>query len=463
MRGKQHFLLIAFGSYGDVYPFFVLAKVLTSQGHSVSFATIPQYRQLLEHLGIRFLPMDAGGLWEAYCADRKAWDTSYGLHCFFRKFLGPMVRPVYRLVSDVVHQERQVLVIASVLALGARIAYDSQPFRLLTANPYPIFFPSRRRPPVMPRYKRYDVGSGRVPLFPHALVNWLDEELFGPPERNPRIVFKKDAPPWRKWLAQVLSDRVLDRLLWPFVAGLALPGCRLPRRRLFAEYAFSPEMTLGLFPDWFAPAQPDWPPHVALSTFPELGALRRPPSDRLEAFLAAGPPPVVFTFGSHKRHSADLFATALATVKRTGQRAVLLTQSDQDIPNDLPPQVLHARFEPLPYLLRRASLVVHHAGIGTCADALRAGIPQILVPFTYDQPDNATRLVRLGVGRIVPVGLLTPDRLARDMEAALAAPDVARACQDLAARLAAEDSDGLLLEKVLEWVERQPGEQAQGR
>ena len=460
---KQPFLLVAFGSYGDVLPCLCLAQLLAREGFPVSFAANPEFEAVVERLGIPYVPLGGPGIWAGFCHDPRAWDTVYGLQCYLHRVIGPMVGPVYRLVSDVVQKDPRTYVIASLLALGARVAHDVRPFRLLTVNPYPVFFQSLRRPPVLPRCTLHNIAKRQAPSRLEALGDALVNRLLGSAARNPRIVFSKNAASWKKWLAQYTSNRVVDALLRPFLASLGRLDCRLPGRRLFARYAFSPEMTLGLFPDWFAPPQPDWPQNVVLSTFPELGQARRPPSPTLEAFLAAGSPPVVFTFGSHKRRSAGLFATALTAIRTTGQRAVFLTQSDQDIPNDLPPQVLHARFEPLPYLLRRASLVMHHAGIGTCADALRAGIPQILVPFTYDQPDNATRLLRLGVGRIVPVGLFTPDRLTRDMEAALAAPDVARACQDLAARLAAEDSDALLLEKVLEWVEKRPGEQAQAR
>lgn len=457
MRDRKQFLLIAFGSYGDVLPCLCLADLLARAGFDVRCATNPEFASVVEGLGVRYLPVGEPGMWQAFCRDTRAWDPVYGLQCYFHRVIGPMVRPVYALVSDIVQKEPQLAVIASLLALGARIARDVHPFRLLSVNPYPVFFQSLRRPPVLPRCTLHNIAKRHTPSLLESIGDGLVNRLLGPAVRNPRIVFSKNAASWKKRLTQYGSNHVVDAILRPAFADLGRLAVRLPRRRLFASYAFSPEMTLGLFPDWFAPPQPDWPQNVVLSTFPELGQARRPPSPTLEAFLAAGPPPVVFTFGSHKRHSAGLFATALAAIRTTGQRAVFLTQSDQDIPKDLPPQVLHARFEPLPYLLGRAALVVHHAGIGTCADALRAGIPQILVPFTYDQPDNATRLLRLGVGRIVPVGLLSPDRLVREMEAALATPDVARSCRGLAARLAAEDSEALLLEKVLDWVERRPG------
>ena len=44
---------------------------------------------------------------------------------------------------------------------------------------------------------------------------------------------------------------------------------------------------------------------------------------------------------------------------------------------------------------------MHQAGIGTTAQALRAGKPMLIVPFSHDQPDNGARMVRLGVAKVI--------------------------------------------------------------
>ena len=455
MLTRQRFLMPAFGSLGDVLPCCALGRWLARHGHDVTVASFPQYRQLVEDLALGFTPLGPSALWEGFRDDPRAWDPGFGLECYFARVIGPMVAPTARLIRDAVAADPGVVVLASILALGAGIAWHERPFRWATCNPYPVFFPSIARPPVLPRCKRYDPASGRVPLFPHALANALGDRLLGPPERNPRIVLSRRAAPWKKWLQWKLSGRVLDALLRPHVAALAGTASRArDGRGLFARHAFSPELTLALFPDWFAPRQDDWPPGNVSGTFPELGDGRAPPSVELRRFLAAGPPPVVCTFGSHKRHSLSLFTQAATAAVAAGFRAVLVTAEAADIPRELPPEVLHCRFEPLPWLLRRAALVVHHAGIGTTADALAAGIPQILVPFTYDQPDNATRLVRLGVGRILPPGLLTPQRLAEQITAATTSPEMERNCRLLARRLAVEDREALLTGPIFAWLAR---------
>jgi UDP:flavonoid glycosyltransferase YjiC (YdhE family) len=55
------------------------------------------------------------------------------------------------------------------------------------------------------------------------------------------------------------------------------------------------------------------------------------------------------------------------------------------------------------YLFPRSSLVVHHGGIGTCAQALAAGVPQLITPYSFDQPDNAYQMWRLGAGNSVDI------------------------------------------------------------
>nr|MBA3625578.1 glycosyltransferase [Methylibium sp.] len=64
----------------------------------------------------------------------------------------------------------------------------------------------------------------------------------------------------------------------------------------------------------------------------------------------------------------------------------------------LPNWACHVAYAPFDALLPRLATLVHHGGIGTCAEALAAGVPQIVVPFAHDQFDNAARLERLGLG-----------------------------------------------------------------
>src|SRR5205085_2067897 len=104
------------------------------------------------------------------------------------------------------------------------------------------------------------------------------------------------------------------------------------------------------------------------------------------------------------------------------------------VPASLPATVRHFAYVPFSQVFPRAAAVVHHGGIGTTAQALAAGIPQVIMPMGYDQPDNAERLVRLGVGAPLPPRRFTGARLAA-LLGKLLGPDVRERCRALAERL----------------------------
>ena len=88
----------------------------------------------------------------------------------------------------------------------------------------------------------------------------------------------------------------------------------------------------------------------------------------------------------------------MQAAQRLGRRAVLLTPHREQVPASLPPDMLWLPYVPLRTLLPRAAALVHHGGIGTTAEALRAGVPQVIVPLAYDQFDNAARVEALAAG-----------------------------------------------------------------
>src|SRR6185436_13395214 len=85
-----------------------------------------------------------------------------------------------------------------------------------------------------------------------------------------------------------------------------------------------------------------------------------------------------------------------------GRRGILLTRHREQVPDNLPREVIHIDYAPFSQLLPRCAALVHHGGIGTSAQALASGVPQLVTPFTHDQPDNAARLKRLGGAEVLP-------------------------------------------------------------
>jgi MGT family glycosyltransferase len=249
---------------------------------------------------------------------------------------------------------------------------------------------------------------------------------------------------WRRHQARVLgraaipalhalSDRWINRLRSR--TGFA-PG----RNLLFGE-ARGGDLNLGLWSRAFRPALPGDPPQGAICGFPWYDGGRDAALDpELEHFLAAGEPPVVFTLGSAAVHSArDFFDLAARACARLGRRGVLLVGRDIPGPRALPRGVIAIPWAPHSRLMPRALVNVHHGGIGSTAQALRAGRPALVIPHAYDQFNNAVRVVALAAGRMLARHRATAARLADDLERCISDDAIAARAADLGRRLAAED------------------------
>jgi UDP:flavonoid glycosyltransferase YjiC (YdhE family) len=194
-------------------------------------------------------------------------------------------------------------------------------------------------------------------------------------------------------------------------------------------------LTLALFSRVLGEPQPDWPRNVAVTGFvfyngPDVL------SRELEAFLDAGAPPIVFTLGTSAVAAAGRFyEESIAAVRTLGVRAVLLTGGfEQNRPGGaLPPGVMLVDRAPHQLLFPRAAAIVHQGGAGTLAQALRAGKPMLVVPHAHDQPDNAARVVRLGVARSVLPRQYRGARVAKALERLLADSRVAMRAAEAAA------------------------------
>lgn len=205
------------------------------------------------------------------------------------------------------------------------------------------------------------------------------------------------------------------------------------RRRMLTLLGYSPRVV---------PHPPDWPPntHPTGYWFLDEHTGWQPP-DALQAFLAAGAPPVVVGFGSMTgRNPRRITEIVAAAVRQAGVRAVLLSGWAELGQMALPDSILCLPAAPHGWLFPRAAAVVHHGGAGTTAAGLRAGIPTVVVPHFADQPFWGRRVHALGVGPApIPRAKLTPARLAAAMHTAVSDPTMRRRAADLGAAIRAED------------------------
>jgi rhamnosyltransferase subunit B len=207
-------------------------------------------------------------------------------------------------------------------------------------------------------------------------------------------------PSFQRYLLKAMAT--LFEPLWKpfrsFERELGLPPAPNP---LF--WGHSPHLALGLFSPLLAAHQRDWPVNAHTTGFP-LFDYGESNSTELQQFLDSGEPPIVFTLGSAAVGVAgDFFEQSADAAHQLGRRAVLLVGRDprNQPKRQLPSGVMAVPYAPHAALFPRASVIVHQGGIGTTAEAMRAGRPVLVVPYSHDQPDHAARLTRLGVARSV--------------------------------------------------------------
>ena len=190
--------------------------------------------------------------------------------------------------------------------------------------------------------------------------------------------------------------------------------------------------------------QKDWPPHTLIAGFAyydaDAGNAKLPP--HLEQFVAGGEPPMVFTLGSAAVLAAgDFYEVSATAAMELGKRAVLLIGSDQrnEPKQKLPETICVAQYAPYSALFSRASLVVHQGGVGTVGQCLRAGKPMLIMPYSHDQPDNARRMKRLGVAKVIQKSDYEVKNVTRKLRMMLEDPELAQKATAVAEQLRGED------------------------
>lgn len=398
-------IVVALGSAGDVHPNVGLALSVRRRGWNVLLIAPQVFQSLAQRVGLEFIGIGSEAEYMEALRDPDLWHPFRSYRFVANRLLLPAMRPVYEIIEA--HAvPGQTVITAPALAFGARIAQEKLGIPLATIHLQPLLFRSAIAPACfgfpdvlahLPRFMR--------PLYFHA----ADQFIVDPP------------------IVGAVNE---------FRAELGL----CPVRRLFDRWANSPDRVIGLFPDWFAPPQADWPANVSLTGFPlwDEGDVR-PVSPELEEFLEQGDPPLVFTAGSAMLHAQSFFQTAVEVCTAMGKRGILLSQFAEQVPECLPGPVRHFTYVPFSTVFPRSAALIHHGGIGTTAQAMAAGLPQLVVPYAHDQPDNAMRVRRLGIGDFVLPGRFTKTRVMEKLAAVLN-PAVKQTCERLAKRV---DRDAL--------------------
>ena len=357
-------VLATLGSLGDLNPCIGVALELKSRGHHVVFASSESYRRRIQKCGLRFHAIRPDLHMDKEMVDRILAED--GAEYFVRRVLIDSLGSTYQDLTQACANSD--LLISGDLVLAAPLVAQKQRTPWISAVLSPSSFGS-----VVDFYPSL---GGRVGKITARSISRAMNELarFG----------------MRSWTEPI---DILRR-------ELGLAGDRHP----LTIGRFSPQLVLGLFSAVLGGPHPDWPAstRVTGAVFYDEDEDRSGMSPEIQAFLHDGDPPLVFTLGSSATLSpGDFYVESVKAARILGQRALLVVGKNGR-PSNAEANTLECDYAPYSELFPRAAAVIHAAGAGSIAHALRAGCPMLLLPYGgFDQPMNAERLKRLGFARTI--------------------------------------------------------------
>ncbi|HVY63573.1 MAG TPA: glycosyltransferase [Gammaproteobacteria bacterium] len=375
-------LLSTIGSRGDVQPLIALALQLKALGHHVHLCAPPDFREWVQTFEIPFFPIgpEVRAMARASRAPASAPPPSREQ---VRQMMAGTVATQFATIPAAA-RDCDAIVGANALQVAAPSIAERMGIPYVFATYCPVTLPSHEyAPPAVTAWKPANPAASNDELWAEDAARWT--ESWGPALNTERAA--RGLPPVADVRSHVLTQR-------PWLA---------------ADPVLAP-----------------WPPSSTLDVL-QTGAWplpdERPLGAELEAFLAAGAPPIYFGFGS-SRAPQDASRAMIASARALKRRAIVQRGwAELALPDD-GADCLSVGEVNQQALFERVAAVVHHGGAGTTTAATRAGVPQVVIPQHYDQPYFARRVAELGIGVAHAQGAPTVESLAAALDAALAA-DVA--------------------------------------
>jgi UDP:flavonoid glycosyltransferase YjiC (YdhE family) len=427
----RRIVLSSVGSFGDLHPFIALGAELKARGFEAVLAAAEEYRGKAEAAGLEFHPvapstdqlLSGSGLSSRDAVNRLA---STGATFIVREVLMPYLEQSF--AEHAAALEGADLAVCSNFAFGARLAAEALGTPTATVLLAPCTF-----------------FSAAEPAY-YMEAPWLPALRRGLGRRAAKLVLDLGKMRLRRQTPEM--NRMRRRL-----------GLPIPRGDEVVDGPLRADAIIALHSPLLGGPPPDAPRGsvVAGFTFYDSETGQAPGlAPELESFLQAGEPPLVFSLGSLGVYAPGAFyEDSVEAARRLGRRAVLLTGPEayarlEPLAGD---DVAVARYAPHSLIFPRAAAVIHHGGIGTVGQAMRAGRPQLVCPMLGDQLDNAERLKRLGIAERLDHGRYSAARAADLLRGLLDRPEVAAAAARVAEAVRQEDGAGVaadVLERLLE-------------
>lgn len=399
-------LITTIGSSGDINPYIAIGRELLARGHQVEMLVNPHYEARVRASGLAFRPLGTEAQLLSVLHHPDLARQNHSPLLIIRELIGETVDPTIVGIEASIREFKPDCIVRHHISLGSRWVAKREKIPYITGTLAPIFWFSRKDPSV-----QYSFEPETIPPWRSSLRTTI-----------------------ARWAMRWLFDRPLNR-------ARAQHGFQSERDLFFQEVIDSPAL-LGLWSPAFRPAAEDDPKNGTICGFCvyDRSHDNETPPAHIQAFLdecrEQNRKPLVFTLGtSIVHHHNGFYDLAAAVVEELKVPAIMLVGKDEYAPAKLPPHVRAFAYAPFSTLFPHASAIIHHGGVGTTAQALRAGVPTVIVPFVNDEYDNAARAARLGTSITLRAGHLNHKRLKDSLAAVLSNTSYAQKAATIAEKM----------------------------
>ena len=392
------------GSRGDVQPMLALAQTLVARGHVPIVAAPPNFETWVKGLGFEFAPL--GRDIQVFLNENRDIMTGKPIKMFqaMSDYFNDQI-PLHAQQLKTVCEKADAVLYGGLAFIAAQSVAEHLRLPVLGVFYTSCLLPSSQHPP---------------PNIPwHGLPNWMNDLL------------------WRA--NYLISDVLMRKTINTVRASLGLAP--------IDHISFEGHAIIIAADNVLFPPDPLWKeqyPYANFIFFDDPAPL----DPALDAWLSDGEPPVFIGFGSMSGAGTyRVEGMIVEAVSATGRRCIVGSGWAGLGASALPPGWRVVRNAPHALLFPRIAVVVHHGGSGTTAQALRAGVPQVLLPLILDQFHHAYRLHIAGISpQPVPMEKINAAELAEAIQAALKLPEGPR--RAAAERLRASDGRGEIVQRI---------------
>ena len=373
-KNNREFIIAALGTKGDIYPLIGLAAELQRRGFKVTFLSNDYFQPVISKYGIPFVSIGSKECYLTLHKNKLLWkpDADF-FELAFADYMKPAIEASYQYVKNRYLLNNNLAVIClSAVTNGAFMAAQvlNIPAVLVSLSPAYIF-------------SRSYISAPLSWIIPNASPKFIKNLVF---------YFSR----WR------LSKDISKKDYFIELNKLRVEcGLEPLNATSFNSAAANATVHLGLFPEWYGDRPPDWPDALHLVGFPLFDEVNNNARIKVNDFINNNGRPVLFTAGTGVFETEDLFKEGQKICDKLNLPGLFTGGGEQAAQFITSSKCCHVDYVDFEHTLPQCLAIVHHGGIGTLAQAVRAGIPQLIRPLSFDQPENACRVQKMGLGDYV--------------------------------------------------------------